>query len=97
MGRGFSADLRQMATAKEVRRLGFHHAARGAAVSGGLLYTTGTGDKQYRAQCCFAVWLPFPIAAGDASSIFMKIPRRAARRPKLSRANMISRGGASMI
>ena len=46
MGRGFSADLRQMATAKEVRLLGFHHAARGAAVSGGFLYTTGTGNKQ---------------------------------------------------
>jgi hypothetical protein len=46
MRRGFSADLRQMATAKEVRRLGFHHAARGAAVSGGFLYTTRTSNKQ---------------------------------------------------
>jgi hypothetical protein len=46
MGRGFSSDLRQMATAKEVRRLGFHHAARRAAVSGGFLYTTGTDNEQ---------------------------------------------------
>jgi hypothetical protein len=46
MGRGFSLDLGQMATAREVRRLGFHRAAKRAAVSGGFLYTTGTGNKQ---------------------------------------------------
>ncbi len=42
---GFSRDLRQIETAKKVERLGFRHAARRAAVSGGFLYTT-KGNKQ---------------------------------------------------
>jgi hypothetical protein len=46
MCRGFSIDMKQIATAKEVERLGFHRAGRQAAVSGGFLYTTGTGNKQ---------------------------------------------------
>jgi hypothetical protein len=46
MCRGFSIDMKQIATAKKVERLGFTYAAKGAAVSGGLLYTTGTGNKQ---------------------------------------------------
>jgi hypothetical protein len=46
MCRGFSADMKQIATSKEVERLGFYRAGRRAAVSGGFLYTTGTGNKQ---------------------------------------------------
>jgi hypothetical protein len=43
---GLSLDMRRIATAKEVGRLGFHRAGKQAAVSGGFLYTTGTGNKQ---------------------------------------------------
>jgi hypothetical protein len=46
MCRGFSTDMKQIATAKEVERLGFSHAAKGAAVSGGFLYTTGTSNNK---------------------------------------------------
>jgi hypothetical protein len=46
MCRGLSIDMKQIVTAKEVGRLGFHRAARRAAVSGGFLYTTGTDNKQ---------------------------------------------------
>ena len=46
MCRGFSIDMKHIVTAKEVGRLGFHCAARRAAVSGGFLYTTGTNNKQ---------------------------------------------------
>jgi hypothetical protein len=46
MRRGLSLDLKRMGTAKAVERLGFDRAARRAAVSGGLLYTMGTNNKQ---------------------------------------------------
>jgi hypothetical protein len=46
MCRGFSVDMNQIATAKKVERLGFCRASKQAAVSGGFLYTTGTGNKQ---------------------------------------------------
>jgi hypothetical protein len=46
MRREFSNDMKQIATAKKVERLGFHRAGRQAAVSGGFLYTTGTDNKQ---------------------------------------------------
>jgi hypothetical protein len=45
MCRGFSRDLRQIQTAKEVGRLGFRHVARRAAVSGGFLYTTKSNKQ----------------------------------------------------
>jgi hypothetical protein len=45
MCRGFSLDMKQIVTAKEVERLGFHHAAKQAAVSGGFLYTTKSNKQ----------------------------------------------------
>jgi hypothetical protein len=45
MCRGFSIDMKQIVTAKKVERLGFRHASKQAAVSGGFLYA-GTGNKQ---------------------------------------------------
>jgi hypothetical protein len=45
MCRGFSIDMKQIATAKKVEQLGFR-VGRQAAVSGGFLYTTGMGNKQ---------------------------------------------------
>ena len=46
MCRGLSSDMKQITTAKKVERLGFPRVGRQAAVSGGFLYTTGTGNKQ---------------------------------------------------
>jgi hypothetical protein len=46
MCHGLSLDMKRIVTAKDVERLGFHRAGRQAAVSGGFLYTTGTGNKQ---------------------------------------------------
>jgi hypothetical protein len=43
---GFSLDLKQISTAKKVERLGFRRAGKQAAISGGFLYTTGSGNKQ---------------------------------------------------
>jgi hypothetical protein len=46
MCRGFSSDMRQIVTAKQIERLGFHsYAARRSAVSGGLLYGAETGKQ----------------------------------------------------
>jgi hypothetical protein len=45
-GRGLSNDMRQIKTAKEAERMGFRHAGRRAAVSGGFLMTTTGTDKQ---------------------------------------------------
>jgi len=41
MYRGFSLDMKRIVTAKEVEQLGFHHAAKRVAVSGGLLIRDG--------------------------------------------------------
>jgi hypothetical protein len=46
MCHGLSADLRRMKTAKAIERMGFGHAAQRAVTSGGLLYATGTDNKQ---------------------------------------------------
>jgi len=46
MCHGLSIDMKQIVTARKVGQLGFHQAAKQAAVSGGLLYTTGTDNKQ---------------------------------------------------
>jgi hypothetical protein len=46
MCRGLSLDMKRIETAKKVERMGFHRAARQAAVGGGFLYTTGTDNKQ---------------------------------------------------
>jgi len=45
MCRGFSSDMKQIATAKKVERLGFRDASKRAAVSGSLLYTTETNKQ----------------------------------------------------
>jgi len=42
MCHGFSLDMKQIVKAKEVTRMGFHRAARQAAVSGGFLWTNET-------------------------------------------------------
>lgn len=46
MNHGLAADMRGIKTARDAERMGFGRAARRAAVSGGLLYTTGAGNKQ---------------------------------------------------
>jgi hypothetical protein len=46
MCHGLHVDMKRIVAAREVERLGFHQAAKQAAVSGGLLYTIGTDNKQ---------------------------------------------------
>ena len=43
---GFTSDLQGVVTARALFRMGFREGAQRAAVSGGLLYTTGTDNKQ---------------------------------------------------
>jgi len=43
---GFSADLRRTKTARAIYRMGFREGMRRVSVSGGLLYTDGTKEKQ---------------------------------------------------
>jgi len=45
MCQGLSIDMKRIVTAKKVERLGFRHAAKRAAVSGGFLMS-GTDNKQ---------------------------------------------------
>jgi hypothetical protein len=45
-GGNIAREMRGAATGRELQRMGFFEGAKQAAVSGGLLYTTGTNEKQ---------------------------------------------------